>query len=53
MLQPKDLNIGTMLALMSVDQTESTPSYMGQVTKILREMAAQTAACSKGTLLRT
>jgi hypothetical protein len=41
MLQPEDLNIGTMLALMSIDQTKSTPLYMGQVTKILREMAAE------------
>jgi len=39
-LRSKDLNIRSMLALMSVDQTQSTPLYMGQITRILREIAA-------------
>jgi hypothetical protein len=38
-LRTKDLNIRSMLALMSVDQTQTTPLYMGQVTRILREIA--------------
>lgn len=42
-LRPKDLNISTMLTLMSVDQTQSTPLYMGLVTKILRDMASESA----------
>jgi len=41
-LQPKDLNISTMLTLMSVNETESAPLYMGIVTKILRDMASKT-----------
>ncbi|KAI9778835.1 MAG: hypothetical protein M1816_003899 [Peltula sp. TS41687] len=40
-LRPGDLNIATMLTLMAVDQTESVPLYMSQVTRILREMASQ------------
>jgi hypothetical protein len=43
MLRPKDLNISTMLTLMSVDQTQAAPLYMGIVTKILRNMASETA----------
>jgi hypothetical protein len=43
MLRPKDLNIGTMLTLMSVDKTEAAPLYMGIVTRILRDMASKTA----------
>ncbi len=39
-LCPKDLNIGTMLTLMSVDTTDSAPLYISQVTKILRDMAS-------------
>jgi hypothetical protein len=39
-LASKDLNISSMLALMSVDQTEAPPLYMGQITRILREVAA-------------
>lgn len=42
MLQPKHLDVGTILSLMSVDKTQSAPLYMGQVTKILRDMASQT-----------
>lgn len=42
-LRPRDLNIGTMLTLMSVDQTQVAPLYMGQVTKVLREMASQSS----------
>jgi hypothetical protein len=42
-LQPKDLNISTMLTLMSVNKTEAAPLYMGIVTKILRDMASKTA----------
>ncbi len=43
MLRPEHLNISTMLTLMSVDQTQATPLYMGMVTKILRKMASKTA----------
>jgi hypothetical protein len=43
MLRPKDLNVGTMLTLMSVDQTQAAPLYMGIVTKILRKMASDAA----------
>ncbi|KAF4633389.1 hypothetical protein G7Y89_g4730 [Cudoniella acicularis] len=43
MLRPKDLNISTMLTLMSVNQTQAAPLYMGIVTKILRNMASETA----------
>ncbi|KAF8847659.1 hypothetical protein BDZ45DRAFT_607118 [Acephala macrosclerotiorum] len=43
MLHPKDLNISTMLTLMSVNQTQAAPLYMGIVTKILRDMASKTA----------
>lgn len=39
-LRHRDLNVGSMLSLMSVDQSESTPLYIGQVTKILRDMAS-------------
>ncbi|PMD48818.1 hypothetical protein L207DRAFT_627500 [Hyaloscypha variabilis F] len=42
MLRPEDLNISTMLTLMSVNQTQTTPLYMGIVTKILRNMASKT-----------
>jgi hypothetical protein len=42
-LRPKDLNISTMLTLMSVDNTHAAPLYMGTVTKVLREMAAESA----------
>ncbi|KUJ23879.1 uncharacterized protein LY89DRAFT_776094 [Mollisia scopiformis] len=42
-LRPKDLNISTMLTLMSVDQTQATPLYMSVVRKILRDMATRTA----------
>jgi hypothetical protein len=42
MLRPKDLNISTMLTLMSVNQTQAAPLYMGIVTKILRNMASKT-----------
>ena len=40
-LLPQNLTIGTMLTLMSVDTSESTPLYMSQVTKILREQASK------------
>jgi hypothetical protein len=33
-----------MLTLMSVDQGEATPLYMGQITRILRELAATSPA---------
>ena len=42
-LRPKDLNISIMLTLMSVNQTQATPLYMGIVTKILRNMASEAA----------
>ncbi len=38
-LLPRELNIGTMLTLMAVDQSDTAPLYMSQVTRILREMA--------------
>ena len=39
-LRPRDLNVGSILTLMSVDQSQSAPLYIGQVTKILRETAS-------------
>ncbi|CZT03568.1 uncharacterized protein RAG0_10283 [Rhynchosporium agropyri] len=42
-LQPKDLNISTMLTLMSVNKNDAAPLYMGIVTKVLRDMASKTA----------
>lgn len=42
-LKPRDLNVSTMLSLMSVDQTHAPPLYIGQVTKILREMASSSS----------
>ena len=39
-LRPQDLNVSSMLSLMSVDQSQSAPLYIGQITKILREMAS-------------
>ena len=42
-LSPQDLTISTMLTLMSVDSMQAVPLYMGAVTKILRDMASQTA----------
>ena len=39
-LRPRDLNVSTMLTLMAVDQSQSAPLYIGQITKILREMAS-------------
>ena len=42
-LHPKNLNIDTMLTLMSVDTSDSTPLYMSQVTKILRDMATNSS----------
>ncbi|KAH0544745.1 hypothetical protein FGG08_001112 [Glutinoglossum americanum] len=44
-LRSRDLNIGVMLKLMSVDQTQGPPLYMSQVTKVLRGMAAETIGC--------
>jgi hypothetical protein len=37
-LRSKDLNISSMLTLMSMDQTQATPLYTEQITRILREM---------------
>ena len=42
-LHPKNLNIDTMLTLMSVDTSGSTPLYLSQVTKILRDMATNSS----------
>jgi hypothetical protein len=42
-LRPRDLNIGTMLTLMSVDQSQAAPLYMSHVTKVLREMASESS----------
>ena len=39
-LRPRDLNVGSILDLMSVDQSQSAPLYISQVTKILRELAS-------------
>lgn len=39
LLRPKDLNISSLLTLMSVDKTDSVPLYLAQVTKVLRDMA--------------
>ncbi len=39
-LRPRDLNVGSILNLMSVDQSQSAPLYIGQITKILRELAS-------------
>ncbi|KAI9892131.1 MAG: hypothetical protein M1814_001837 [Vezdaea aestivalis] len=36
----RDLDIGSIMSLMAVDQGSSPPLYMGGITKILREMAA-------------
>lgn len=38
-LQPRHLNISSMLSLMSISQNDSLPLYMAQVTRVLREMA--------------
>lgn len=40
LLRPQDLNISSMLTLMSVEANKSPPLYMSHVTKALREMAA-------------
>jgi hypothetical protein len=42
-LRPADLTVGTMLTLMAVDRTDSGPLYVSQVTRILREMATESA----------
>ena len=39
-LRPHDLNVSSMLSLMSVDQSQLAPLYIGQITKILRDMAS-------------
>ncbi|KAL9105734.1 MAG: hypothetical protein Q9187_008663 [Circinaria calcarea] len=49
---PKNLNIGTIMTLMSVDQTQAAPLYMGQVTKILRHMASESSQFSYPTFRR-
>jgi hypothetical protein len=38
-LKPQNLDIETMLTLMNVSESDSTPLYMAQVTQILRGMA--------------
>ncbi|KAF3482150.1 uncharacterized protein GIQ15_04909 [Arthroderma uncinatum] len=38
-LQPKQLNISSMLSLMSLGKRDNMPLYMVQVTQVLREMA--------------
>ncbi|KAI5805464.1 hypothetical protein DFH27DRAFT_512420 [Peziza echinospora] len=42
LIHPKDLTISSMLTLMSVDKTDAQPLYMFQVTRTLRDMAAET-----------
>lgn len=39
-IHPRTLTIGMMLALMSVNQDQTPPLYISQVTKILRQMSA-------------
>ena len=39
-LRPRDLNVGSILNMMSVDQSQSPPLYIGQITRILRELAS-------------
>ena len=39
-LRPRDLNVSSMLTLMCVDQSQAAPLYIGQITKILRDMAS-------------
>jgi hypothetical protein len=43
LLRPEDLNIGSMLTLMSVSQSGAQPLYVSHVTKILREMAGESS----------
>jgi hypothetical protein len=40
-LNPKHLNIGMMLSLMSMSQSDGMPLYMAQVLRVLREMAIE------------
>lgn len=42
-LHPQDLNISVMLTLMSVNNAQTAPLYLGTVTMILRDMAAESA----------
>jgi len=44
LIRPEDLNIASMLTLMSVDQSSQPPLYMSQVTKILRDMASASSS---------
>ena len=39
-LRPRDLNVDSILNMMSVDQSQSPPLYIGQITRILRELAS-------------
>lgn len=39
-LRPRDLSVSSTLTLMSVDQSQSAPLYVCQITKILHEMAS-------------
>lgn len=43
-LHPNDLNVSTMLTLMSVDNSQSQPLYLATVTKVLRQMATESSA---------
>ena len=40
-LRSRDLNIQSMLTLMSIDNSSNPPLYMAHVTKVLRDMAAR------------
>jgi hypothetical protein len=42
-LHPNDLNISIMLTLMSVDNSQNPPLYLGTVTKVLRQMATESS----------
>ncbi|KAF8539146.1 hypothetical protein BDD12DRAFT_839363 [Trichophaea hybrida] len=43
-LLAKDLHVSSLLTLMSCDRKASAPLYMGQVTKVLRDMAEAATA---------
>lgn len=43
LLAPKDLNISTILTLMSVKSDGASPLYMATLTQILRKLAMETA----------
>lgn len=40
-IRPANLDVGTMLTLMAVDESDDMPLYLAQVTEILRRMATE------------